>query len=129
MTLIQLYLKRLICLCTIIGNHYFATAQSDSKSKNVNYQFAQNKEFNKSLREALFDLGKKFNVSFVYPDKIADDKAVNSNSYNRNGSLDENLSDLLKDFNLSYRKISDKQIAIIEAVSQKAEKKNMRKQL
>ncbi len=125
MTYKKHYLKRIICLCAIIVNHYFAEAQSIGylETKSINYKSDKIQEFNKSLREALSEVGRKYNVSFVYLDKIADDKVVTNNSYNRNGSLDKDLSDLLKGLNLSYRKISEKQIAIIETVSRKAEEK------
>lgn len=123
MNLIKHCLNRIIILYLIIGNPNFLKAQSETKS--ISYHFIENQEINKSLREALSDVGRKYNVSFVYLDKIVDNKVVRDNSYNKNGSLDKDLSDLLKDFHLWYRKISDKQIAIIENTSQKAEKKKM----
>lgn len=123
MNLIKHCLNRIIILYLIIGNPNFLKAQSETKS--ISYHFIENQEINKSLREALSDVGRKYNVSFVYLDKIVDNKVVADNSYNKNGSLDKDLSDLLKDFHLWYRKISDKQIAIIENTSQKAEKKKM----
>ncbi|MCW3107683.1 MAG: hypothetical protein JWQ09_2189, partial [Segetibacter sp.] len=116
---------RLLCLCVVIGSHSFCKAQSYSYSggDGINSQSVENQENNKTLREALSDVGKRYNVSFVYLDKLVDNKVVSNNSSNRNSNLEQELSNLLKDFNLVYRKISDKQIAILEAVLQKAEKK------
>lgn len=129
MSVIKHYRSRIIILFVIVGNHYFSNAQSfdNIQSKSISYQIAEPQEGNKSLREALSDLGKKYNVSFVYLDKITDNKVVADNSYNRNGSLGKDLTDLLKSFNLSYRKISDKQIAIIEGASQEGEAKDAAK--
>src|SRR3954449_6557004 len=113
MTLIKHYRTRLICLTVIIGSHYFCKAQSYTytNTKRVAYQSAQNREIKKTLRDALADVGKKYNVSFVYLDKLVDNKVVTNTISGQSSNLDQELSALLKESDLLYRKISDKQIA------------------
>lgn len=124
---IKLCLNRFICLSVIIGCHYFSSAQSYTytNTSSVSYKPAQTKEIKKTLRDALSDVGKRYNVSFVYRDELVNDKAVTNNAASgKSSGLEAALDDLLKTFNLSYRKISDKQIAIIEAAAEKQEKED-----
>lgn len=129
MTFKKRFFTGLLCLCMFIGGHSFCQTQNynDSGGENVHNQRDENKESNKNLREALADVGKRYNVSFVYLDNVVNNKVVTNNAYTKNVSLEEDLTVLLKDLHLYYRKISEKQIAILETVIQKAEKKEEEK--
>src|SRR4051794_19488655 len=92
-------LKRLLCLCLVVGSQYICQAQSysHSGSDNINNQVAKEQEDNKHLKDALSDIEKRYKVSFVYLDELVDNKVVTNNAYKKNISLDEDLSNLLKD--------------------------------
>ena len=116
---------RLICLCVVMGSLSFCKAQSYAYSggKGIRNHHNEKSGKNKSLREALSEVGTKYNVSFVYLDQLVENKVVAENANSKNVNLEEDLTNLLKGFHLVYRKVSDKQIAILEATVQKAEKK------
>lgn len=130
MKILKLYITRLFCLCVFISIHAFCGAQLIHLTTNesTGEQRTGNTELNKTLREVLSEVGKRYNVSFIFMDKLVDNKFVNNDSYNKNANLEENLVNLLKGFHLYYRKISDKQIAILEAGIQKGEKKDEARQ-
>lgn len=116
-------IARLLCLLAFLGSHYFTKAQDYPATQNPNPQTADNQEKNRTLRDALSEVSKRYNVSFVYIDRLVDNKLVLSETYSSNSTIDQDLSSLLKEFNLTYKKISDKQIAILEGPVQKAVKK------
>src|SRR5438132_1097236 len=98
---------RLLCLCAVIGSHSFCEAQRSGYTGDdgISSPSVETQENNKTLRDALSEVGKKYNVSFVYLDKLVDNKVVSNTSSNRNSNLEQELSDLLKDFHLVYRKV------------------------
>ncbi|MBC3785448.1 SusC/RagA family TonB-linked outer membrane protein [Spirosoma utsteinense] len=89
-------------------------------STSGSYRAAQAKETEvrlTTLRSALTDLEQRYRVSFIYPTSLVDTKVIQSKSGSRN--LEADLTELLADKGLSYKKVQANFYAIVSEKDKK----------
>lgn len=100
--------------CLLAMSFHCAIAQSHF----ANYHEPQKAWQAVSLKNFLQSLEKKYNVDFIYLDKIVADKTVKD--IDLKGDLETDLQAILKPLHLSFRKINDRQITIFETAKEVA---------
>jgi len=91
---------------------YAAYQQNQQKSKSPNSLY---------LKNTLAQIESKYGVSFIYVDKLVEDKKVQNLIFSN--SFEADLKKLLTPIGLSFKKISDKQIIIYEDEQKRVEVK------
>lgn len=116
-----------LCMLIMINSAAWTQDLTDAGRMGRNHPAFGQASQSRSLRSILANLEKKYHVSFVYIDRLVDDKMVSNFTYSRNNDLHEDLTNLLSSWHLTYQRVSARQITIVEEEHSPAEKKELPK--